>query len=301
MFLLIIYVGLNTSTIFASVKEKNNTIININMKRILGIALSALALAVGASAQDDDELQKKINRENVVEGMVINNAGDTLKGYLKKMHIPTAKELGYNPNDKTTYIVGDFTPEVEFGAKLKFISYEDFNAKKHVHNNDYTECKPKKYKGYIYDVKGENIEFVTLKVKDGVGKPQEQFVRVVQDLPNGDRYIEYYMPVALITVMGEAPSYEDVEPYIHTHKAVFIKSQGYVSLVEDLKPEEFYKTRCPEIAKKWSSNAYTDVSKKKDGALNKLARLAAKVDSGAQSEARIKAFDDYLNTCGSVK
>lgn len=273
----------------------------MEMKRIFGVALSALALAASVSAQNDEELQKKINREDVVEGMVINNAGDTLKGYLKKMHIPTPKELGYDPNDKTTYIVGDFTPSVEFGAKVKFISYEDFNAKKHVHNNDYTDCKPKKYKGYIYDTKGENTEFVTMKVKDGIGKPQEQFVRVVQDLPDGDKYIEYFMPVALVTVMGEAPSYEDVEPYIHTHKAVYIKSQGYVSLVEDLKPEDFYKTRCPEIVKKWKDNTYTDVTSKKDSGLNKLARFAAKVDTSAQTEARLRAFDDYLNTCGAVK
>ena len=52
-----------------------------------------------------------------------------------------------------------------------------------------------------------------------------------------------------------------------------------------------------QILKKWNDNKYTDVSSKKESKLNKLAKLASKVDTGVQNEARLKAFQDYLDTC----
>ena len=262
-------------------------------ERLLAIS-SVLLFSTSLFAQaNSDDFAKKINRENVVRGMVINSKGDTLKGYIRKMSVPTAKELGCDPENKATTIV--YVPDAEFGSKVKFISEEDFNAKNRVHENDYTKCKPEKFKGYIYDLDGENLTFVSLKVKDGILK-SNNFVRVVRDLPNGEILVDYYKSWG-VDVLSGPPTYEDVEPYIHTHPAIYNKESNLVVLVQDQKPEEFYKTRCPEILTNWKNNKYTDVSSKKESKLNKLAKLASKVDSGAQNEARLKAFQDYLNTC----
>lgn len=255
---------------------------------------SVLLFSTSLLAQESEaDFEKKINRESVVRGMVIDSKGDTLKGYIRKMKIPTAKELGCDPDNRATTVV--YVPDAEFGSKVKFISEEDFRAKNRVHENDYTKCKPDKFKGYIYDLDGENLTFTSMKVKDGILK-QNNFVRVVRELPNGELLVDYYKSWG-VEVLSGPPTYEEVEPYIHTHPAIFMKDKGLVVLAQDQKPEEFYKTRCPEILKKWNDNKYTDVSSKKESKLNKLAKLASKVDTGVQNEARLKAFQDYLDTC----
>lgn len=265
------------------------------MKKVFAFVSTALLLSTSLFAQGtDEELDKKLRRENVVHGYVITQKGDTLKGYVRKMHIPTAKECGYDPQSNATTVVS--VPDAEFGSKVKFISYEDFAAKSHIHENDYTKCKPEKYKGYVYDVEGENLTFTSMKVKDGLLKSQN-FVHVVKELPNGELLVDYYMSQG-VDVLSGSPTYADVEPFTHTHPAIYDKSQNLVILVKDQKPEEFYKSRCPEIVTNWKNNKYTDVSGKKESKLNKLAKLAAKVDDSAKSEARLKAFDDYLKTCG---
>ena len=259
------------------------------------MAASALLLSASSFGQED-ELSKKISRENVVRGVVVTLKGDTLKGYIRKMSIPTAEQLGYDPKGNGT-VVSVSVPDAEFGSKVKFISEADFNAKEHIHENDYTKCRPDKYKGYVYDVDGSNIDFISMKVKDGVMK-KENFVHVVRELPDGELLVDYYMSAGVdVSIFSGSPEYEDVEPFTHTHAAVYVKSQGIAVLVEDQKPEDFYAKRCPEVLKKWKNKEYTKTSKSKSSLLSKLENAASKIDSDSRDAARMKAFEDYLNTC----
>ncbi|MBP5421342.1 MAG: hypothetical protein J6Y78_02755 [Paludibacteraceae bacterium] len=263
------------------------------MKKLLSIAAIAFS-ALSVCAQEYTEAQlKRMDRERIVPSKVITKSGDTLVGYLRIMKVPTAKDLGYYPPEEHVNVIVT-APEVEFSCKIKFLSEADFNGEK-VKNSMYKTYSPKLINGYIYDYKGQNLIFRTVNMKCGnFTYNGETFAKYVKDLPNGEIFYEYYYP---FNVNFGTPTYEEVEPFTHSHYAVYLPSTGRTVLVADQKPEEFYATRCPQIVERWKNNEYTDVTGKKESKLNKLAKLASKIDQGLKDEARKKAFDDYLKTC----
>lgn len=268
------------------------------MKKIILSLLALGAISSSLFAQDFTEEQiKKMKKENLVPSMIIDKNGDTIKGFLERMKVPTVYDLGYNDDPKVSTIC--VVPSTEFSCKIKFVSEEIFNSADRIKHSMIQNYSPKMIKGYIYDYTGENMIFRTLNVKcKNFTYNGETFVKYVQDLPNGEQFYEYYFP---FNVQLGTPKLEDLEPFTHAHHAVYLPDTKRVILVEDQKPEEFYKTRCPQIAENYKNGKYTDVNGKKDGKLNKLAKLAAKVDQTTSDKTRDKAFDDYIQTCVNNK
>ena len=263
------------------------------MKKVL-FFLSALFFTSTIYAQQFTEEQlKKIQRENVVPSKIITKEGDTLPGFLKAMHTPTLRDLGYNPEQPAILTI--VVPETEWGCKIKFISEADFNSEKIKHSM-FKKYTPKDIKGYIYDYTGQNLIFRTKYVKCGnFTYNGDSFVKFNQELPDGEYACEYYFPFKA-NVSG-SPTVEELQPFTRSHYAIYNPQTDKVILIEDQKPEEFYAQRCPQIVENWKNDKYTNVSSKQGSKLNKLAKLAAKVNQENKDEARNKAFEDYLNTC----
>lgn len=263
------------------------------MKKIVLSMLAFAAVCGNVLAQNFTEEQKeKMEKEDVVPSKIITNKGDTVVGFLQRMKVPTVYDLGYNddPNVVTVCVV----PSTEFARKIRFITEQDFNSER-IKNNMYEKYTPKDIKGYIYDYTGENLIFRTLNVKcKNFTYNGQTFVKYVQDLANGEVYYDYYFP---FNVQIGTPTLDELEPFTHAHHAVYLPDTKKVILVEDQKPEEFYAKRCPQIVENWKNNKYTDVSSKKDSKLNKLSKLASKIDQTTKNKVRDTAFEDYVNTC----
>lgn len=277
------------------------------MKRLFLSVIAAMAMCGATWAQEvdptagednsqEETMEKKLARERVVKGYVINLKGDTLKGYMRKMYMPTMKSMGFTPEDKHVCT----RPDVQFGDEVKFIPEAEFLAKKHVHENDYTKVRPSKYKGYVYDPEELNMRFESMKVKNGYSKADMYFVQVVGELATGEQIIEFYMPIPPNNPVIGPVTEEQAPDYLQTHPAVYVKEKGYAMLARDLK-EDYYKTRCPEVYKKWKNNDYTDVSEKKGGFMNKLSKFTAAVDDSVGDKVRLRAFNDYLESCAYKK
>ncbi len=283
---------------FNEMNNDNRTQIHTikKMKKVL-FTLGALLSATTIFAQQfTKEQTKRIEEERIVPSKIITKEGDTLVGFLKAMHTPTLEDLGYDPANNGNVVLSIVVPETEWGCKIKFLSEADFNADRIKHSM-YKKYTPKDINGYIYDYNGKNLIFRTKYVKCGnFTYNGNSFVKFNQEMPNGEYACEYYFPFKA-NVTGGNPSIEELKPFTRSHYAVYNSQTDKVILIEDQKPEEFYVQRCPEIVENWKNNKYTDVSSKKGSKLNKLAKLASKIDQDQKDEARNKAFEDYLNTC----
>lgn len=262
------------------------------MKKIFTIT-AALLFATSLFASD------KLDRERVVKGKVVTAKGDTLDGWIREMKMPSLQNL----KDAQTSTVA--VPDAEFGDKVKFISNEDWDKKKHVHENDYTKCKPDKFKGYVYDYTGIKKVFTTLPVKVNK-KPKPHFVQMVEPLSDNEYYVYFYKSFG--TQVGGAgtifdPTDEELLEYTTPHEAIYFKDQNVVLLVKDIDPVEFYQSRCQEVYDKWNLGTYMDVNKgqsKFSKGLDKAEQILSfgkKVVDPAVVAARLNAFQDYRNAC----
>lgn len=266
------------------------------MKKIFAIT-AAMLFATNLFAQSPDPT--KLDREKVVKGKLVTMNGDTLDGYIREMFVPTFAQMKYAYENPNTISHAD----VEFGCEVKFISKEDFDSKKRVHENDYTKCKPEKYKGYVYNYTGKALNFSSLPVKDGK-KPKTCFVDVKREISDGEYFVFYYKPIGRKVNIGGfgntmTADDEDMAEYTHPHEAIYFKDKNVVLLVKDIDPVEFYQTRCPEVYDKWNLGSYIDLNRKSNAfdKVDQVFRLGkAKIDP-ALNEARIKAFYDYLDIC----
>lgn len=268
------------------------------MKKIFAI-VSAMLFTTSLFAQE------KIDRERVVKGKVITTKGDTLDGYIREMFVPSLEQLR---NASTSTVAW---ADAEFGGKVKFISAKDFDSKKHVHENDYTKCKPDAYKGYVYDYTRKNQSFISLPVKNGK-KTKNSFVMMSREIYDGEYLVFYFKSYGTKVAGGSfsTPTDDELMDYTYPHKAVYFKAKNLVVLVRDLDPVEFYETRCPEVFDKWNLGTYMDASALNSGSKNKMNKVEDKVDKvlsldfgkkkidPAQEDARLKAFDDFLDKCG---
>jgi hypothetical protein len=268
------------------------------MKKLFAIAL-AMSFATSLFAQE------KIDRERVVKGKMVTAKGDTLDGYIREMVLPTFAQMKYAYENPNTISHAD----VEFGCEVKFISKKDFDSKKHVHENDYTKCKPEKYKGYVYNynIKSLAIPFTSLPVKDGK-KVKTCFVNVREEITKGEYFVKYYKPIGRKVNIGGfgntmTANDDDMMEYTHPHEAIYFKDKNEVILVKDIDPVEFYQTRCPEVYDKWNMGTYIDLNRASNAfdKVDQVFRMGkAKIDV-AQNEARVKAFYDYLEICAKKK
>jgi hypothetical protein len=262
------------------------------MKKIFAI-VSAMLFTTSLFAQE------KIDRERVVKGKVITTKGDTLDGYIREMGLPTLQQMRSASSSTVA------TMDAEFGSKVKFISEKDFDAKKHIHENDYTKCKPEDFNGYIYDYTRRNLKFTSLPVKDGK-KTKKSFVQISSQIGDGEYLVYYYKPYGTKVAGGglDTPTDAELEQYTHPHEAVYFKAKNLVVLVKDIDPVEFYETRCPEIYDKWNLGTYMDLNRSSNSKLNKFDDKVdqifsfgkKKVDT-VQNEARLKAFNDFIYKC----
>lgn len=265
------------------------------MKKLFLTLIALATMCCVVCAQEYSPAQfRKMKEENVVPSKIITMQGDTIKGFLKRMIVPTPHDLGYDPNDFNNTVTRKvLEPIVQFPSKVMFISENDF-LRVNISKEMYKIYTPKELKGYIYDYIGENLTFRSLKVScANFTYNGYYFVQYVRDLTDGEVFYEYYFPFE----GNEGLEPHDLESFTHAHHALYEPSKNRVILVEDEKPENFYEKRCPQIVERWKNDQYTNVSGKKGSKLNKWAKLAAKVDQSSQDKAREKAFEDYVNTC----
>lgn len=197
---------------------------------------------------------EKMKKERVRPSKIISLEGDTFRGFLKIMTLPTPRQIGAGVTKGAVY--SQPSVQTHFGTKVKFITVFDFNSKK-IKNRMYKTYTPNKIKGYIYDYEGDNLYFESHYVKTKESQYRgNSFLKMADTLSNGEVLCEYIYPLSLS--QNSEPTEEEVELLTTIHPAVYSPSEDKVYLVEEEDPSEFYANRSYELVKRWNSGYYQE-------------------------------------------
>lgn len=223
------------------------------MRKTLYAAMALIATICNASAQNFSAADvAKMNENNLVPGKIVTLKGDTLTGFLKKMNEPSTTFEG-------------------FGVRVKFVSANDFNANEKLSNKVFSSYNAKEIKGYIYDYTNTNRSFLSAKIKS---VNLQGFVELGTRLPDGEYQCTIYTDPA-----------SKAYPATTTHQGL-LTAKAEALMITEQNPTELYKTRCPEIAKKWTENYYSN---------NNVGKVLT------YDKVRLTAFNDYVKTCGTTQ
>lgn len=265
------------------------------MKKIFLAILGLISMGTAFAQNFTSEQIKKMEKEDLAPACIIKLNGDTVYGYCIKLHLHSSTN---SDGEQVTY-----KPYYFLENRVRFISSADFDANPKIKNSMLTEYKPSDLKGYIYDytnmfneyrvletVHIKSLSYSSMEVLNG-----KYFVTYKRTFQNGDKLYEFYFPYGKSTLTSTL--WSTMEPYTIPYPAIWFKGAEEPKLPNDLNPDKDYIT-CPSIAERSKNGQYTNVVSNKESGLNKLSKFLSKVDSETMNDARQKAFDDYLKTCG---
>jgi hypothetical protein len=239
--------------------------------------LMSLILVSSISAISFGQIEKKMQEEGVVPGIIYKNGGE-MQGYIKKMGSEYWESKSY-------------PAPWEFQSEIKFIPKDVFEKNEKIKNKFYEGYGPKDCDGYKYDT----LIYESVKYSDmsavGMGMlPKKVFMKKVLD-----------SKISLFQRFDNPPAVGVYQPGEYEklllecgkiHLVYRNGKNGKLKLVNDLNIEKEL-SDCPMVVEKQSKGEYKVVgSEEKSSGLNKLIN-----NSAFREQVRLMAIEDYNKNC----